>query len=207
MSDLKDYLELAYTVLLRKDTDGDFVAKIEELPGCAAHGKTREEALANLDEAKMLWIQDCLENGDTVPPPEEGELPSGKWLQRVPRKLHRKLQLLSRREGVSLNQYVLAVLAEAVGEGMARSVEQPPWYSTENYGTLPGYFVSSTYELVPPEFQVLDVTSVKTRSSREELLKGLAHLSGQLPDRIELKSKVNKKDDDKKHSGFQVCRI
>src|SRR5580704_15799651 len=100
MSDLEKFRELPYTILLRRDDDGDFVARIEELPGCSAHGKTRQEALENLDQAKELWIQDCLDNGDAVPlPAKEEPLPSGKWLQRVPRKLHRKLQVLSKQEG------------------------------------------------------------------------------------------------------------
>src|SRR5207247_6051567 len=117
MTELQKYIELPYTVLLRRDTDGDYVAKIPELPGCSAHGKSSGEALENLDEAKALWIEDCLEAGDAVPlPAAEEVLPSGKWLQRVPRKLHRKLQALAKYEGVSLNQLVSAFLAEAVGE-------------------------------------------------------------------------------------------
>ena len=206
MSDLKTYLELPYTVLLRQDHEGDFVAKIDELPGCAAHGKTCEEALANLDEAKALWIEDCLENGDTVPSPtEEAALPSGKWLQRVPRQLHRKLQILSRREGVSFNQYVLAILAEAVGERTTRPFEQNPWQHSEMiHNTFAEYFVTSRYEPLPTEFQVLDVTTVSTKSSGAELLKGLAHLSGQLPDKFEFTSKA-KKDNDKKNTGFEIC--
>ena len=43
------------------------------------------------------------------------DLPSGKWLQRVPRTLHLKLSALAKREGISLNQLVVSILAEAVG--------------------------------------------------------------------------------------------
>ena len=43
------------------------------------------------------------------------KLPSGKWLQRVPRTLHRDLIRLAERERVSLNQLVTALLSEAVG--------------------------------------------------------------------------------------------
>jgi antitoxin HicB len=116
MKDLKYYLELPYTIVVRRDEDGDFVARVDELPGCAAHGKSPEEALANLEEAKQLWISESLEAGQNVPEPAAEEaLPSGKWVQRVPRSLHRKLTLLARRERVSLNQLVTAVLSEAVG--------------------------------------------------------------------------------------------
>ncbi len=116
MKSLKEYLQLPYTVILRKDEDGDYVARVDELPGCSAHGKTRQDALANLEEAQELWITDCLESGQPVPEPAvEEPLPSGKWVQRVPRNLHRKLSTLAKREGVSLNQLVTSMVAEAVG--------------------------------------------------------------------------------------------
>jgi antitoxin HicB len=86
------YLGLPYTVIMRADQEGDFVARVDELPGCSTHGKTHAEALEALEETKRLWITDCLENHDPVPEPAiEVGLPSGKWLQRVPRSLHRKL--------------------------------------------------------------------------------------------------------------------
>jgi antitoxin HicB len=114
--DVKYYLGLPYTVIVRQDSQGDFVARVDELPGCSAHGKTQPEALEAVDEAKKLWITDCVENGDPVPEPSVDEgLPSGKWLQRVPRSLHRRLVLQAKREGVSLNQLVTSMLAEATG--------------------------------------------------------------------------------------------
>lgn len=82
------YLGLPYTRTLRADEDGDVVAKIVELPGCSAHGADEQEALRNLEEAQRLWIEDCVAAGDAVPEPAtEGPLPSGKWVQRVPRSL------------------------------------------------------------------------------------------------------------------------
>jgi antitoxin HicB len=205
MSELKTYLELPYTVLLRRDNEGDFVAKIDELPGCAANGKTREEALANLDEAKALWIVDCLENGDPVPQPADEEaLPSGKWLQRVPRKLHRKLQVLSRKEGVSFNQYVLAILAEAVGERVATRFEQPAIYREVrpySFG-FAEYFLESNPELMPGDFQLVDTSFSAKHGSSPALLESLARLSAQLPDKIELSKAI--KDEDKRHTSFQV---
>jgi antitoxin HicB len=123
MKNLRYYLELPYTVIIRRDEDGDYVARIDELPGCAAHGKNTEDALEALEEAKELWITDCLDRGDPVPEPmTEESLPSGKWVQRVPRSLHKKLVSLAKRENVSLNQFVATILAEAVG---AQRADQP----------------------------------------------------------------------------------
>jgi hypothetical protein len=40
---------------------------------------------------------------------------SGKWVQRIPRSLHARLQMIAAMEGVSLNHLVLCVLAASVG--------------------------------------------------------------------------------------------
>ena len=125
MKDLKYYLDLPYTKILRRDEEGEFVARIDELPGCVAHGKNEGEALERLKEVQALWITDSIESGDTVPEPEE-TLPSGKWVQRVPRSLHRKLVSFAKREGVSLNQLVSTILSEAVGVRKAREIEARP---------------------------------------------------------------------------------
>jgi predicted RNase H-like HicB family nuclease len=77
--DLAYYIALPYTKTLQRDEDGDMVARIAELRGCAAHGANDKEALRNLAEAQRLWIEDCLEAGDAVPGPEQhSALPSGK---------------------------------------------------------------------------------------------------------------------------------
>ena len=124
--DLAYYMALPYTKTLRPDRDGDVVARVQELPGCSAHGRDEQEALANLEEAQKLWLEDCLEAGDPVPAPEqEGPLPSGKWVQRVPRSLHQKLASMARNEGVSLNQLVTQMLAEQFGaRGLEKSLKE-----------------------------------------------------------------------------------
>lgn len=110
------YLKLPYTIILRQDEDGDVVARIDELPGCTTHGKNPSDALDNLREVQELWISERIESGQPVPEPTPEEvLPSGKWVQRVPKSLHKKLSGLAKTEGVSLNQLVTSMLAEAVG--------------------------------------------------------------------------------------------
>jgi antitoxin HicB len=117
---LQEYLALPYTITIRKDPrDEIYVARISELPGCSAHGASDTEALERIRESLSVWIEDALEAGDEIPVPDEiSALPSGKWLQRVPRSLHSKLIKLARKEGVSLNQLVVMALAELVGAGI-----------------------------------------------------------------------------------------
>ncbi len=50
--------------------DEVFVAEVPELPGCAAHGKTQDEALANTKQAIQLWIDTANEIGDPIPEPK-----------------------------------------------------------------------------------------------------------------------------------------
>ena len=50
--------------------DEIFVAEVPELPGCAAHGKTQDEALANTKQAVQLWIDTAKEFGDPIPEPK-----------------------------------------------------------------------------------------------------------------------------------------
>src|SRR3972149_11208261 len=84
MKNLEYYSNLPYTVIVRRDEDGDYVARIDELPGCSTQGENPQVALENLKEVQKAWIEDCIEQRDPVPEPEPTEpLPSGKWLQRV----------------------------------------------------------------------------------------------------------------------------
>lgn len=114
----EQYLSLPYTKTVQRDRDENiFVARVRELPGCSAHGDTELEAIGNLNENMRVWIEDCIDAQAHVPlPDKDPDLPSGKWLQRVPRTLHLKLNQLARREGVSLNQLVTSIIAEAVGK-------------------------------------------------------------------------------------------
>lgn len=110
------YMALPYTLLLRKDEEGDIVARITEFEGCTAHGSTEAEALDALREVEQAWIEMRLEAGLPIPEPEsEEDLPSGKWIQRVPKSLHRKLIAAAKKENVSMNQYCASLLAEGVG--------------------------------------------------------------------------------------------
>ena len=46
------------------DEDQVYVAEVPELPGCIAHGDTRESALANASDAIQLQIDTAQEFGD-----------------------------------------------------------------------------------------------------------------------------------------------
>jgi predicted RNase H-like HicB family nuclease len=49
--------------------DGAFVAEVPELPGCAADGPTRQEALANAEIVIREWIETARGLGRPIPEP------------------------------------------------------------------------------------------------------------------------------------------
>lgn len=107
-----------FTVRPLNDEDGGgFLVEYPDLPGCVSDGETVEEAVANGSDAVRCWIQAMREAGRSVPPPSVAgdDAFSGKWQQRVPKSLHRKLVERARREGVSLNTLVIAMLSEGLG--------------------------------------------------------------------------------------------
>lgn len=60
-----------YEIILYWSADDDaFIAEVPELPGCAADGKTRKEAVENAERVIKEWIEIALEDGETIPEPK-----------------------------------------------------------------------------------------------------------------------------------------
>ena len=60
-----------YSVFIKYDPiDRIYVASVPELPGCMAHGNTKEQALKEIETAKELWIETALEDGQPSPEPD-----------------------------------------------------------------------------------------------------------------------------------------
>jgi len=57
-------------ILYWSDEDGAFIAEVPELPGCAADGGTRQEALANAEIVISEWLETARELGRPVPKPK-----------------------------------------------------------------------------------------------------------------------------------------
>lgn len=49
--------------------DNAYVVDVPELPGCMAHGKTRQDAIKNAEDAIQFWIQTAREDGQEIPQP------------------------------------------------------------------------------------------------------------------------------------------
>ena len=117
--ELAYYMDLDYPVevkRIKEEEGGGFFVSIPLLPGCMSDGESLDEAYANIQEAKEEWLSSMLERGMKIPEPVEQEEYSGKFIIRLPKPLHRALAQVSKREGVSLNQYVTNALAFTLGQ-------------------------------------------------------------------------------------------
>jgi predicted RNase H-like HicB family nuclease len=57
-----------YTYIIECDQDGVFVARCPQLPGCVSQGMSREEALANIQEARQGYLECLARCGEEIPP-------------------------------------------------------------------------------------------------------------------------------------------
>lgn len=113
--DLAYYLSRPYHLLVWQDETEEgpyWASKVQELPGCTGDGETPEAALESLKESMRLWLEVAIQRGIPIPEPVSEEAYSGKFLQRVPKSVHRDLALRADREGMSLNAWVATVLAK-----------------------------------------------------------------------------------------------
>jgi antitoxin HicB len=118
---LEYYLSLKYQVSIEEAPEGGYFIQIKDLPGCYSQGETVEEALENIEEARKLWMESMYEDGNKIPLPGSAEKQfSGKFNVRIPKSLHRKLDEMAEKEGVSLNHYLVSTLSRAVGQQEVR---------------------------------------------------------------------------------------
>lgn len=99
--------------------DDDWICEFPDLPGCTGVGNSPEEAVEDGKIAKELWLEAFFEEKGFYPSVSDlaSKEYSGKWVQRVPRSLHRDLVLRAEQEGVSLNTLCSTLLASGLEKG------------------------------------------------------------------------------------------
>ena len=115
--ELEYYAKLPYSVIVEQWDDGKgpyWVARIVELPHCLIHADTPEEAIKEIQEVKMDWIESNLKRGLSIPEPRPHKY-SGQIRLRISPTLHKLLTYRAETERVSLNQYMATTLATSVG--------------------------------------------------------------------------------------------
>ena len=64
--------QLRYAILIEPLSDedgGGFLATVPDLPGCMSDGDTPEEALVNVQDAILAWLEAAEEMGRPIPQP------------------------------------------------------------------------------------------------------------------------------------------
>jgi len=113
--DLNYYMSLNYKVEVIEDKEeGGYVLSCPELKGCVTCADTIQHGFEMIEDAKKCWLTACLEDGITIPEPNNINDYSGQFKLRIPKSLHKILTERSRQEGISMNQYCLYLLSSGI---------------------------------------------------------------------------------------------
>jgi len=113
---IREYLKQPYSRILIPDSEtGRYTAQIMEFKGCFSEGSTPQRAYRNLEKAAYNWLESAIKQGMEIPTPFSVEGYSGKVALRLPKSLHRQASSIARRDGVSLNQFLVSAISAAIG--------------------------------------------------------------------------------------------
>jgi antitoxin HicB len=65
---------MKYRILIEQDEEGMSVFECPSLPGCIPQGKTRKEALENIQDAIKGYLASPKKHKEPIPPPIEEEV-------------------------------------------------------------------------------------------------------------------------------------
>jgi len=99
---------------LTNEEGGGYLMSFPDFNECIADGETIEEALAEGRQALAAVIGTLEAKGLPVPAPGSYAAYSGKFVQRLPKSLHARLQSRARLEGVSINTLATTYIAEGL---------------------------------------------------------------------------------------------
>jgi antitoxin HicB len=60
---------MRYRVIIEQDEDGVFIVECPSFPRCTSQGKTREEAIKNIEDAIKGYIESLRAHNEPIPPP------------------------------------------------------------------------------------------------------------------------------------------
>lgn len=65
---------MKYRILIEQDEDGIFVVECPSLPGCISQGKSRKQALENIQDAIRGYLESLKKHNEPIPPSIEEEI-------------------------------------------------------------------------------------------------------------------------------------
>jgi antitoxin HicB len=123
---VENYMNLPYTMTVKRHDDQGiyYLAGFVELPDLFMVGPTPEAAVKDLLEEQPEYFEECIKRGFKIPTPLHAQKYSGKLNFRMPKRLHEKVAAIAESEGVSINQYLLAAVAQAAGADEKKILEK-----------------------------------------------------------------------------------
>jgi len=100
-----------YSITWSED-DNEYVGLCVEFPSLSWLDKSPEEALNGIRRVVEDVIKDMKSNGESPPEPLACTKFSGKFIVRIPPKVHRSLAIQAKEEGISLNRLVSSKLSQ-----------------------------------------------------------------------------------------------
>jgi len=67
-------VEMKYKIVLEPQEEGGYTVYVPALPGCVSQGETVEEAMDNVKEAIIVYLESLKERGINLPQVEEREV-------------------------------------------------------------------------------------------------------------------------------------
>ncbi len=118
-------LERYRKVVEWSEDDAEYIALSPDFPGASGSGETELDALVQLKESIEVLAETYIERGQPLPEARKRESHSGQIRLRMPKTLHEKAAREAELEGVSLNQYLLSIVAAGVANtSITSSVER-----------------------------------------------------------------------------------
>ena len=65
---------MKFRIIIEQDEDGVFIAECPSLPGCISEGKTRSEAVKNIEDAACGYLESLKKHNEPIPPPIEEDV-------------------------------------------------------------------------------------------------------------------------------------
>ena len=104
-----------YPLEVRRTEFDTYFISVPDLPGCTTEAETLDEAILLVEDAKVAWISAALKNGTVVPDPISDGAYSGKFVTRIGKSTHRRIAAAAKRDGVSLNAWVMEAINFRLG--------------------------------------------------------------------------------------------
>ena len=111
---LEYYMGLSYPIEVIESEEGGYVVSIPALPGCITQVEKFEDAHKAIKELCREWLKAAFEDGAEIPLPKKEKEYSGKFVLRLPKSVHRRLDERAEEEGVSLNTLLVTMLSEGL---------------------------------------------------------------------------------------------